>query len=142
MRYTQDHLFPVSAKGIVFEEDKVWLRKNERDEWELPGGKIDAGEQPGDTVVRELEEELGFRVELGPLVDASMYRYPGLPEGKLGVLVVSYLCRLVQKVGDFEHEGEAGKAEFHRFAIPEVDSLTMPDFYKQAILKAWALRQQ
>jgi len=31
--------FPVSVKGIVYHNDKVVLLKNERDEWELPGGK-------------------------------------------------------------------------------------------------------
>lgn len=45
---------PVSIKGIVFEGDKVWLRKNE---WELPGGKMDEGEQPHETAIREMREE-------------------------------------------------------------------------------------
>ncbi len=36
---------PISVKGIIFENNSVWLRKNEREEWELPGGKLDEGEQ-------------------------------------------------------------------------------------------------
>lgn len=32
---------PISVKGIVFQDGKVWLRRNERSEWELPGGKLD-----------------------------------------------------------------------------------------------------
>lgn len=39
----------ISVKGIVFDDEKVWLRKNERQEWELPGGKLDKGEQPEET---------------------------------------------------------------------------------------------
>ena len=31
--------FPVSVKGVVIREGKVILLRNERDEWELPGGK-------------------------------------------------------------------------------------------------------
>lgn len=46
------YLVPVSVKGIVFDDDGVWLRSNERGEWELPRGKIDPGEQPTETVVR------------------------------------------------------------------------------------------
>ena len=41
---------PISCKGIVFENGRVWIRQNERGEWELPGGKLDPGEQPEDTV--------------------------------------------------------------------------------------------
>ncbi|MBI5621254.1 NUDIX hydrolase [Candidatus Falkowbacteria bacterium] len=128
---------PISVKGIVFDESSVWLRKNERNEWELPGGKIDQGEQPTETVIRELREELGFDVEVVKVIHAWMYKIQKSQDELLGVLVLSYLCRLVSKIGTFEIEGEAGRSEFRRFNLDEIEKLNIPEFYKNAIHLGW-----
>jgi 8-oxo-dGTP pyrophosphatase MutT (NUDIX family) len=127
---------PISIKGVVFDDGKVWLRKNERGEWELPGGKLDKGEQPEETAVREMKEELGFEVEVVAPIQAHLYTIQKSIDESRGVLVVSYLCKLLSKSGEFELEGEAGKAEFKSFGMDEVAPLHMPQFYKDAIQKA------
>ena len=124
---------PISVKGIVFEEEKIWLRKNERSEWELPGGKLDQSEQPEETVMRELKEELGFDVSIERVLQAHVYKIKKLDGESKGVLVVTYLCKLIGKTGTFEIVGEAGKAEFQKFSLEEIESLNMPEFYKEAV---------
>lgn len=133
------YVVPISVKGIIFEDGNVWLRKNERNEWELPGGKLDLGEQPEQTVVREMQEELGFAIEVVDIVQAHLYTINASEDESQGVLVVSYLCKLLDKTGEFETEGEAGKAYFQNFSVEEISKLNMPEFYKVGIQKAWGL---
>ena len=47
----------LSCKAIVRDGNSIWLRKNERNDWELPGSQLDEGEQPEQTIVRDIAEE-------------------------------------------------------------------------------------
>jgi 8-oxo-dGTP diphosphatase len=44
-------------------------------DWTLPKGKLDPGETPGEAAVREVEEETGVRVRLGPPLPAQAYGF-------------------------------------------------------------------
>lgn len=127
---------PISCKGIVFENNKVWLRWNERQEWELPGGKMDPGEQPEQTVAREMKEELGVEVTVTIPVCNYLYTITKNVDEARGVLVVCYACEFVARTGEVEHKGEAGPARFKTFALDEITALPMPEFYKAAIKRA------
>lgn len=56
------------AVAIIERDDGRWLlvRPVYRKAWALPGGLIDRGEHPEETVRREMREELGVDVVIGP----------------------------------------------------------------------------
>jgi len=47
-------------------------------QWEFPGGKVEAGEGEADALRREIAEELGCDLEVGPLLLRHHHRYPEL----------------------------------------------------------------
>jgi 8-oxo-dGTP diphosphatase len=99
----------VAACALVDIDNRILLAQRPEGKslaglWEFPGGKLEAGETPEETLVRELEEELGIRTKvacLAPLTFAShsyetfhllmplfvCRRYEGIPYGREGQLV-------------------------------------------------------
>ena len=73
--------------------------------WEFPGGKVENGERPEDTLIRELNEELGITVQeacLAPLTFAS-HGY-----ADFHLVMPLYICR--------RWEGQATGREGQRLA--------------------------
>jgi 8-oxo-dGTP pyrophosphatase MutT (NUDIX family) len=84
-------MFSVSIKGIFREPSgKLVLLMNERDEWELPGGRIETGETPQQCLEREVKEELDLSVSAKELIDS--YLFEVIPNKH--VFIVTYACTL------------------------------------------------
>jgi len=125
--------FPVSVKGVVLHAARVVVLQNERDEWELPGGKLEPGESPGDCVRREIHEELGLHVIIGPLLDSWVYHIAA----GVDVLIVTYGCYptpFASVTYSPEHKAVG------LFTLQEIEDLPMPAGYKQSI-QAWGAQQ-
>lgn len=72
--------FTVTAGAIIFNQSGQILLLKHRfragSGWGLPGGFLDAGEQPLDALRRELREELGLEVEDVEIFTARSFRKP------------------------------------------------------------------
>ena len=71
--------------------------------WEFPGGKLEPGERPEETVIREMREELGVAIKeacLAPFTFAS-HSYP-----EFHLLMPLFLCRRWEGIPQ-PHEDQA-----------------------------------
>jgi 8-oxo-dGTP diphosphatase len=90
-----DKLVLVAACALIDVDGRVLIAERPAGKpmaglWEFPGGKVEAGERPEQTLIRELKEELGITVNeacLAPLTFAS-HGYPGFH-----LLMPLYVCR-------------------------------------------------
>jgi len=122
--------YPISIKGIIIINKRVVLLKNERNEWELPGGKIEIDESPEECLIREIKEELSIVTTIVSIVDVWMYNILE----KVNVLIITYHCncKIIDEnklIISKEHK------EVGTFSFDEVESLNMPKGYKNSIVK-------
>jgi mutator protein MutT len=118
------------VKGVLIHDAQTMLLKNERDEWELPGGKLDLGEDPSECVVREIREELALEAHVSHLLDTWVYR---IREDRI-VLIVTFGMRIGSFAG-FRYSHEHKEARI--FPVHEVTGLNMPSGYKASIAAYW-----
>ncbi len=85
----------VAACALIDADGRVLIARRPADKdmaglWEFPGGKVDPGERPEVTLIRELKEELGIDVQeacLAPLTFAS-HQYE-----RFHLLMPLWICR-------------------------------------------------
>ena len=90
----------VGIGGVIVHDGRVVIVKRRFEplagQWSIPGGAVEAGETLEACVVREMNEETGFVVEVGPVVEV-LDRITRDDEGRVlyHFVLIDYLCRPV-----------------------------------------------
>src|SRR5262245_32522411 len=130
----------VGVGGVVVEGERVLLVKRAHPplmgEWSLPGGGVEVGETLEAAVVREVREETGLVVSVGPLLEAFERIEVG-DDGRVTYhfVVLDYLCRLVD--GSVTPGSDVSDAQW--VALPHLDRFALTVKARQVIERAFQL---
>lgn len=116
----------VGAYVICVQDGAVLLvRFADGGRWTLPGGGLDHGERPEDAAVREVAEETGLRIALGPLISVDSTHWDRSHDGRsidLHALRILYTAEVVGGVLRDEVGGSSDKAAW----VPLADVAGLP----------------
>jgi 8-oxo-dGTP diphosphatase len=119
----------LASKGAIVRKDRLLLlhRRDDIDLWpglwDLPGGGVEKDGDLVGTLVREVLDETGFRVRVGPVLDVSFAWVKVRSEPRFPSVVVSFRClsrsRAAPRLDRSEHSDFAwvSKRELGRVAV-------------------------
>ena len=117
--------FPVSVKAIIIDDNKVLCLKNERNEWDLAGGKINFNEDIEESLKREVKEETNLNIN-----NFNILQPVNLIFNDVSVIVLIYSVNISCDspiIISYEH------SEYNFFSKSEVMNLNLPQYYKNLI---------
>jgi len=121
----------ISVKGLIYRDGNVLMLNDEKGNWELPGGKIDFGEHPEDSLKREFSEELNVEnLTVGGLVDVWDF-VVSKDNIDYQFIIVVYWCFFDDKEIEISDE----HMEYKWIAIDDIDKYKMKDGYRVSIKK-------
>ena len=139
LHYSMD--FRLSAKSFIVDKDnRVLILKRSDDDihkagiWEIPGGRLDLGEDPVEGLRRETKEETGLDIEIfEPLAIKHFTR-----EDKQKITMIVFLCRALESQVRLSKEHTEyewinvrnAKEKLNPFFHPEIDN------YRKHFLKS------
>lgn len=76
--------FRLAAYAVCIEDGRVLLAHHASGNWTLPGGRVDHGEDPFDTVIREVAEETGCEAVVERLLGVDSRMIPAAERAVAG----------------------------------------------------------
>lgn len=116
---------PVSIKAMIVDDNKILCLKNERNEWDFPGGKINFNEDVEACLKREVKEEVNLDIKNLNILKSFNLKFNSVP-----VFIVVYSANISCDSSifvSFEH------SEYNFFSKHEINDLNMPKDYKKLI---------
>jgi len=133
--------FNYRVVGIAFDGGRVLLHRAERDDfWALPGGRGELLEPAEETLMREMQEELGVEVSVERLVWVveNFFRYEEHDYHELAFYFLAVLpvdCYVVKKAEPFVVEDQGVRFIFQWYGLDELAELELyPTFLKEGLL--------
>ncbi|MFC1648192.1 NUDIX domain-containing protein [Nanoarchaeota archaeon] len=107
-----------AAKSLIMKDGKfLIIQENLGNElvWDFPGGKIEFGETPQETVKREVKEEIGLDVEVGENLGVWWF----IGRNKDHVVANSFLCTATSDKIDFTKNPADEEIVGHKWVTKE-----------------------
>jgi 8-oxo-dGTP diphosphatase len=134
---SRDERQRIAAYGVVRDADGQLLLARAapsltiKGRWFLPGGGVQHGEEPTDSLRREIEEESGLTVTVGPLLDV-LSDLRTLPDG-----VSLHTIRLIYRVdgwaGTLRPETDGTTDAVAWFGPDELESLPLAHYVETVV---------
>ncbi|MCI8441859.1 MAG: hypothetical protein HFG27_04920 [Provencibacterium sp.] len=118
--------FPVSVKGVLKKSGRFLLRKNEREEYELLGGRLEIGDRSFEARLHtEFLEESGIEIEVQQPLEPWT-----LAVGQSCVFILPYHCRALH-IPDILCDQDGGSLAW--FDPSVISRLPMPQGYRDSL---------
>ena len=117
--------FPISTKAIIIDDNKILCLKNERNEWDFPGGKIEFNEDIENCLIREIKEETNLSVQNLNFLKPLNMKFNGV-----SVVILIYSASISCDspiIISYEH------SEYDFFSKSEIKNLNFPKNYKNLV---------
>ena len=117
--------FPIAIKAVIIDDNRILFLKNERNEWDFPGGKINFNEDIEECLIREVKEETNLSINNLNILKPLNIKFNDVP-----VFILLYSAEIsCDSSISISHE----HSEYNFFSKSEIKNLNMPQNFKNLI---------